>query len=358
MTAWSWFATTLTGDGREEPKALDLVLTEQKITLPLSRWPVLTATVPPPVPFRPEPWATVVYAVHRDTLVGGFIISEPPTTTTAGGVEITGVGFSGYPHEMPYTGAAQNHYNKDTGVLFGEVWSNLQGVPGGDLGLRVPPFTSSVTVGRRETVTEPGPDGGAPTTREVDDPYTLDPHETHDLGQVIDDLVAAGGLEFRESHTLGPDGVGHTLEVAAKVGDDRTTSLVLESGVNLTGDVEIDTAPVTPTSVLVVGDGTTHVGTATGPVTGRLRRVRVVRARVASDAEATTRAEQALAEAPTWEVARVTFMDTPHTPITSIRPGDTVTINATTPAGDRLIDSARVLSVEYTSGDTATLELT
>lgn len=208
---------------------------------------------------------------------------------------------------------------------------------------------------------------GNATTQGTDEPWVLDPAETANLGDVLDELATAATLETREETTWGEGNeLRHRLRVGRPLGR-RHHNLRLAIGENVWTIPEVTTDAgdwASDVVVLGAGEGSRKVrARASLARPGRLRRVHVH-----SDAGLTrTAAAQAAADrllrtlaAPPDAVASLTLLDSPSAPLSVIAPGDDVLVQGFAGWGGTLEVWVRVLSIEWdpvAAPDTATLDV-
>lgn len=104
-----------------------------------------------------------------------------------------------------------------------EIWRHLQAQPGGNLGLLIDPMVTGKLIGKLVAQGEFDTENG-PLSFEYE-PFLLRWFETHDLGDVINELCENVPLEFREEHAWNADrtGVTHFLRFGhPRLGGRRT----------------------------------------------------------------------------------------------------------------------------------------
>lgn len=350
-----FFATTLHGDGTETTLIPDLPLADWSVVVPLGAQEIRGAVNPEsPVVFGPDgrllvqAWATAIYAVHAGRIVAAGIV----TTATAAdhALNITAAGFGAYPVGMPWTGPTQTLYNVDPAAVIKTIWDHLQSQPGGNLGVTVPVLATGRTVGAQGTVTRSPGDPGTV----IDEPVILAPWDTPDLGKVIDEMTAAGRIDWVEEHALVGKTITHRLNLATRLGSVRR-DLRFRFGENVTAVDATTTDTDWACEVLVIaGEGpTASIGTATTTPT-RVRRVATVKAGsstgyVAANASAASILAEYASGAGGGTVDRVTVLDRDAAPHHSWSPGDTILITAPPGPAGPVSAWCRVIATTYTA---------
>lgn len=345
-----YIATRMDGAGHEVDVSPDVPLTNVTLVKPLSGPQHLQATLTPEWPGLMvagapviKPWDTCLWMISDDPIphvVGGGLVKSVDEAGSA--LTINCVGLSGVIDGVPWTAAPQRIYGQDAGEVFRLVWSHVQTQPGGDVRLTMDGFVAGVTVGYIGDIVT---GGLPPVTQTVDAPFVLD--LSTDLGRACQDLLVAGGFEYREVHTLQPGGLIHSLDLAHEVGSDLTDR-PLEVGVDVTEHIELEVdADDHPTLVIVRSGDIT--GSASRP---GLRKVRVAdRENIISGGFATLIAQRILAAAQN-PPSRVTV----HIADTSVEPGDRVTIRGPRWGGD-ITTTARVNTITITPGSAGEMVL-
>jgi hypothetical protein len=210
-----------------------------------------------------------------------------------------------------------------------EIWRHLQAQPGGNLGMMIDPMVTGKKIGRLVAVAEfTTPSGVLDLEYE---PFLLRWFETHDLGDVINELCENLPLEFREEHTWNEarDGVEHFLRFGHPGLGQRRTDIKLIVGENV-DPVGIDPPADEYASHVIglgAGEGRTMVrGDAIRSNEDRIRRAVVFENKDASTLAAIAMAARAelLARIGVDEVTQVKAMVGKSDELRSLMPGDQV----------------------------------
>jgi hypothetical protein len=179
-------------------------------------------------------------------------------------------------------------------------------------------------------------------------PFTLTWWESHDLGNVIDELAKDTPFDYRERSAWVGEDISHELELGVPTLGGRRTDLRFEVGVNVTAPPPLKERDYASEAVVLgAGEGRAMVRATVTGNPGRLRRAVVVQRKdIRANAPATNvaRAEVAKRSAK-WTFDSLDVIDHPLAPYGSFRPGDTIYVT-----GDagwiRLDHWVRVLEVE------------
>jgi hypothetical protein len=260
-------------------------------------------------------WGTLLYAEAGGVIRWGGIVVRSQMDDGAWRVEC--ISMAGYPQRLPYLG----EYVKvgvDPMDVVRELWAHVQAQPGGDLGMVVDPFKSSVRLGT-----------GA-------EPYSLVWWEAPDCGAEVDNLAKEVPFDYTEHHWWDGDEIRHRLVLGYPRLGRRRDDLAFEQGVNITNVV----APVRDGDEyaneivgLGAGEGRAVLLRRLPHRDGRLRRVSVYSDKAVST---TARMDALIRDELAWrrnivEVASVEVIDHPHAYIGSWQPGDDVLIRARIP---------------------------
>lgn len=223
-------------------------------------------------------------------------------------------------------------------------------------------YTGSTRTGRSVTTTTL-PAGTTIKVRadtvESDEPFVLADYETHDLGQKLDELAAAGPFDWREMHQWSADrqSISHTLRLGSPRIGTRRNDLGLSVGIN----VELPSGSISAkdyaSDVLAMGAGEGDKAVrkrvwSASPA--RLRRAVMVQHRDVSTATGIQqRATAALSAmgAGAQDVTELEVVDHPMCPLASLEPGDELYLEG--PAGwlGDLGQWVRVTSVKFSMSE-------
>lgn len=161
-------------------------------------------------------------------------------------------------------------------------------------------------------------------------PFTLSWWDTHDLGNVIDELAKDTPFDYRERSTWVGDNIAHRLELGAPALGGRRPDLRFEVGVNVMAPPPLKERDYASEAVVLgAGEGRAMVrATATGNP-GRVRRAVVIQRkdiRASAVAAGVARAEVAKRSA-AWTFDSLDVTDHPFAPYGSFRPGDIVHVS-------------------------------
>jgi hypothetical protein len=92
-----------------------------------------------------DPWSTFIYAEKDNQIQWGGLLTVSDFTGPTWAVQATG--FRGYPSGQIYNGAAYSLTNGDPLNAYRFIWSYLQGLDNGNLGLNVPSTATPVRIG-------------------------------------------------------------------------------------------------------------------------------------------------------------------------------------------------------------------
>lgn len=230
---WRYFATRLNGDGTEDLVIPDLPLTGVSITDSVNAPPEIDAQLSPEYAMLTDEngdslirkWSSAIYAEEDDVLAGGGILVDDSIDPESATLQLSGMGFSGYPNGQPYTEAdtwPPNPY--PTGGIepmdaFREVWRHLQAQTMGNLGVEIDPSNTGKLIGKMVAQGTFDTENG-PLSFEYE-PFLLRWFETHDLGDVMQTIATNTPLDFREELSYRDDG---TIRKFIRIGYPRIGS--------------------------------------------------------------------------------------------------------------------------------------
>ncbi len=349
---WRYVATRLNGDGTEALLHGDLPLSGVELTTALSAPDRFRATLAPFEPFLDadgrsifEAWSTAIYAEESGVIRHGAILTDP--VADGGSLDLTGIGFSGYAADQPYTGERSRVQVDPLGEAR-HIWDHLQGLPGGDLGLVLDSTSSPVRIGTKAEDVEFTTNDGATVAFEAG-PYLLNWWTHHDLGREFDDLAAATPFDYRVTHQWDGETVAHRMRLGYPTLGRRREDLrfVIGENVAVIPEVSPDEDYASVVYVLGAGEGRKMVrATSTVPSTG-LRRAAVVSDKgQRSKAAAQRQADAEVAfRAGTTDITSLSVFDHPSAPVGSVDVGDEVFVAGDGQSGGELGLWVRVLEV-------------
>lgn len=201
---WRYFAARLNGDGTESPLDNDLPLSGVTLTWTLSGPDALQATITPEMRRLKGadglplflPWSTAIYAEIDGIIRHGTILESLKPVGSS--LSLTGVGFTGYPKDLPYTGE-RSSVGVDPMNEARHIWAHIQAARSGNLGVVVDDATSPVRIGTVATDVEFTTGGGEDVAFEAG-PYVLAWFQTDDLGAELDELAKGTPFDYRMEH--------------------------------------------------------------------------------------------------------------------------------------------------------------
>lgn len=340
-----YFANRLNGDGTETEVAYDLPFGNVTITDSLSAPDLIDATLDPELPeFRGVlvPWSTALYAEQDGVIRHGSIVTGLHTTNDGANLKVTSQGFANYPHGMPWTNSTLKYYQKDPAEVIRLIWERLQSHPRGNLGVTLSQdVTTPVRVGKK-TATE-------------DEPLLLANYATLNLGGLIDELLEAGSLDYREEHAWRSDGtISHFIRLAYPRMGVRRTDISFDIGVNclVVPDVDIDADDYASEVLLLgAGEGDKMIRAhAYNQAATRLRRVHVRTAKHIGrlpTAQAAAQAQAKIMNTFASDVSTVNIVDHPNAPLFSWNVGDEVRLTGDAGWAGELDMWVRILATTY-----------
>lgn len=377
---WSFFATTLHGDGTETLLEPDLPMSATRINNVLSGRNSLTGTIGvevarlknPNVTVTGEetiflPYSTAIYAVLDGQIRGGGIVKTAPLGDPQ--VDVTCIGFVGYLDKYFPEGLQRSFIDADPSIMVRDLWDYVQGVKGSNIGLEldIDPLATPVRLGTKAS------------SDNDDGPWTMNDWDTEDLGAKWDDLVADAQMDYWEEHILqsaaptkqsepgDPIDIRHVLHVNYPGSGRRRDDLRFVVGENVS---EVPTISVDgdfyADEIVVLGSGQGRkMIRASWPTTatGRLHRPMAFSVKTANTAQkAKLRAHQiALAYQGDQDLTDLTVRNHPNAQLGAWGLGDTITVRGSGVgwAGD-LNMKVRILGYELDpdDGDDAHLSAT
>lgn len=314
-------------------------------------------------------WSTLIFAEKDGEIrAGGMLIDTAWNGET---YDLTVAGYMAHPQGQPYVGPGEMHVQIDLADAVRKIWTYLQAIPGGNLGLEVDPTTlSAIRIGTKLEQVDFTTGLGEQVSFEAG-PWKLSWHTTDDIGRVMDDLFEQG-MEYRETHSWRPDGtIRHRVDLwapgspagggAALIRRRTDVRIVLEENAVELPTKDRDSENYANTvQGLGAGDGPKTVRSVVSqkdPL-GRVARARnVTDSSLRSKGAVTLMAKQKLAEsAGGWEITQLRVRDSHLLPIGTLLPGDEVRVIGN--IGEEMYDDfVRVVTIEESpeNGDEMTL---
>lgn len=160
------------------------------------------------------------------------------------------------------------------------------------------------------------------------EPIVLDWSETDDLQKVINDMVEASGLQYRERSSWDGDDIRYRLQMAKPLGA-RRENLHFEIGINVLASPTVNfTEYASGVLLLGAGEGDARIRTSKNTTTGKLRRVTVQSApqattKAKADKEASNYLKNAQAER---SIQNLSVVNHPNAPFGTFSPGDEIRV--------------------------------
>lgn len=344
---WRYLAFRLDGTG-VQGASLDneLPLRDVSMTDVDSGPPQLTGTISPVFKRLIAPdgdpilreWGTAIFAESNGVIRGGGILVNSSFTGPDWRLEVSG--FSSYLRGMGYE-AVSSFTETDALDLVRHVWDHVQSGERSNLGLVLDRTTTTgMLVGKATPVPVTAEDGSViadpsayyGTASQDQQPFTLNPWETDDLGDVVDQLARDTPFGYHERHQWNVDKtiVEHYLDFGSpSIGTRRNLRFVLGENVFTAPEMARDGSRyANHVRVLGAGEGSATVRAEARAQDGRLRRMVTVdddgledgtRAQLAARSELARRSILGT-------ISRVAVLDTPQTPLGSWQAGDEIRI--------------------------------
>ena len=192
--------------------------------------------------------------------------------------------------------------------------------------------------------------------------YELNWYTTHDLSQVVDELIDAGPFEYVERAKWDGDNVELSLEIGAPRIGSRKPDLRFELGVNVLNQPTLDLRdPYTEVFQMGAGEGSETLRTIrTLPKSGRVRRVQVATDKDARTQQTTNRAaDKALNKVRTttgFLIDSLEVVDHPFAYRSQYGVGDEINVIGVLPDGSELDVWVRIREITF-SGDDDIIDL-
>lgn len=350
--SWRYYAYRLNGDGTETLVNADLPLSNVRILRSLNAPPLIDAVVQPEIMAlkgddgRPvlDEWSTSVYAEQDGVVRAGGILTKVSFKNDV--LELQIDGFMSYPDKQGWTDVPAPFYETDPALIYRFCWNALQAKPMGNLGLWVETITTPRRLGTRA---KGDPNAGGTS----DDPILFASYHTTDLGKDMMDVLSAGNIEVEEVHAWNGEKIDHKLYLAyPRRGRRIDLRFVIGENVLEVPNVE-PKADMYASEVIVVGAGdgpAALVGTARSTRRDRLRRVVALsrqdlgnQALVGSYAAEQLKKREVIHD----DVDEFEIRDTPYAPVSSVSPGDEITVTGFAGWAGTLEQSFRVISIEH-----------
>lgn len=356
MAGWRYLARRLNGDGTETPLHDAVPLTKVSLDRELSGPGGIDASLEPEQQALKTldgspllvPWSTAIYAEKDGQIWHGGIL----TNLNDGGpkLSLTCTGFTGYAQDQIFNSEFSG-VNVDPLDVLRMLWTHIQSKQYGNIALQVDPLKSPVRMGTVDT-----PESTA------DGPFVMGWWETHNIGQVIDDLAKDTPFDYRMVHYWDGDIIRHRLELGYPVLGSRRADLRFVVGENIMMIPEIDyegDSYADAVMVLGAGEGRKMIRGISSRPTNRLHRAVVAERKDANTVQKALRAaEQELAlRQGLPDLGAFTVTSMPHAEIGSYDVGDEVQIQTRAGWHDGLDVWVRIIGIT-TNPETDQDELT
>lgn len=262
---WRYIASRLNGDGTEEFLDFNVPFTGVDFTDVLSGPADFAATLSPEyLGFQTGkplvPWSTAVYVECDGEIRGGVIIDDVDIEGSQ--LSVTGVGFSGYAKDIPYTGF-WTRTKVDPLDVAREAWRDVQSHAQGNIGLQLDATTSNARIGTDA------------------EPIVLAWWQTQDCAGIVDSMAQYGPYAYRERHSWSGDSIVHRLEFGVPTLGSRRDDLRFVVGENITAIPKFSRSGTTgqyASEVLMIGagEGAKAISASVVRPDTRLRRVAVL----------------------------------------------------------------------------------
>ncbi len=351
---WTYFATTIHGDGTETLLAPSLPLKGVTVVDPVSAPPEISFDLTPEIRRLQRPdgkpliraRSTAVYAMLDGQFRGGGII----TRTSADGptLKVLCGGLVSLIDGEPWTNSTIKYIGVDPADVIRTIWRYWQMHPLANIPLELPAdLRTGAKVGT------------------VEEPVLLANYATADLGEMFYDMLEAGSIDFRERHSWDQDGdqIRHRLELGYPRLGRRRADLSFHIGTNvLVPAVGFDQERyASEVLVLGAGEGDKMIRAhAYNPKADRLRRCKAL------PSKGIGRTPTAQLFAAKWvqnfmgderDVEELAVIEHPAAPLFSWDPGDEVWLSGDSMWGGQIGMWVRILSTTVTPDQSATAVL-
>jgi hypothetical protein len=355
--SYKYSAFKMNGNGTVSQLAGDLPLTGVSYSIGLSTPDTLNATLSPELAYAKtstgdalfKPWSTLL-VVERDGLIKtACIVTDMPVLPES--IGMTCVGLMGYFADQPYRGE-RSFIAADPAALIRHMVSHIQEWQDANLGLAVNGTTTTAKVGVKATADN------------SEGPYRLAWYETHDVGGQIDEMIKAGGLEYKVDHKWVNGLPSSTLNLAFPRHGTRRTDLRFVVGENIVEPPTVENnGEEIATDVIVLGSGEgakTIRGQSPHKKTGTLARFKVVSGKSYQQTSQAVREANRLLNwfgGDTEEITELSVVNHPNAPTGSIQIGDDILIQGSREGYNQDYSMwVRVLGIEHnTEDDSASL---
>lgn len=322
----------------------------------------LSGSLPLAYPVPVLEWGHAIWLEDDGVIQGGGIVSD--VDDDGQHHTVTCVGFTGYLRKLPWLAPAEDLVQVDPLDIVRQVWTHVQGQPGGDLHVTVDPATSPIRIGEEEKQVDFTTSSGEAVAFDAG-PFRLNAVDAQDLQKVIDDLAADTPFDYREHTYWDGERIRHRLELGhPALGAERPDlRFVIGENVAVLPHLNGDAAAYA-SEVLVIGAGegraavTAHVPSDS---VSRLRRVAIVADKTLRSATAATNRARAELKArdPRGALSELVVIDHPNAPLGSYDVGDTIHVTGPLYDGNRVDHWARITEIARPVGHAgrATLSL-
>jgi len=326
MSDWQYVISRLSGAGTETVLDWDVPLGGVVLSSALSGPDSMSGIISPELASLKAsdgralitPWSTALYAIKDDRVRLGCIVTDLRARDSS--LTIDGIGFSGYLHGIPYTGAVKDFGGQDPLNVVEFAWSHAQGQRRGNIGMRVENKSSKP---RLATAKAAEKDSALKTV-------VMSWETTHDLGKLVDELALWTPFDYREDHAFSGNTIQHNLRIGYPRLGAKLTGLRFVVGENvIVMPDSIDEGGDYASEVIVLGAGEGNKMVRTSvPRTNepRLRRPVIVSDKsLRTPQQVSTRARLELTlRLGLPEIADIKVIDHPNAPLGSVRPGDEI----------------------------------
>jgi len=365
--SWRYLATRLHGDGTESLIANEVPLSDVSLTSVLSGPDALDAKVVPEVARlkddhgRPvfRAWSTAIYAEADGRIRHGSIVVGTPADDSD--LTVTGVGFTGYLSDMPYT-STRSRVQTDPLVEVRHMWAHVQGHKHGDLGVVLDNTRSPVRIGTKKKDVEFDTGAGEHVEFEAG-PYKLNWWDTDDLAGEVDSLAEYTPFDYRMEHAWDGERIAHRLRLGYPSLGRRRHDLRFVVGENVVEVPKVSFSGddyASEVLLLGAGEGRKMTRGRAQRSTDRLRRVAVItdgslssRKRADAAAEADLRWRRG-----ETDLSQIVVRNHPHARVGSYVVGDDIFVQGMAGWGGDVGLWVRVIEIAVSPGESDDSTLT
>lgn len=282
-----------------------------------------------------EEWSTALFLEEDGQIRNGGILESIDYQGPV--ASITCPGFSSYATGQPLVANYSPTKYEDPVRVFRNLWSYLQSLPNGNIGLKI---------------------HGPKTYLRLSDgegPYNVMSYEYRDAGGELENIANIAPFDFVETHAwadANKRAISHDLTIGFPRLGGLRTDLRMVAGENVTraSTVALDGERfANHVYVLGNGEGAAMIVGAASVADGRLRRAAVVPRKAASKGLANTYSREELAaRGMRYDVSEVVIREHPNARIAAIQPGDDINTSLDLPHLGWIDLPLRVLAVNRT----------